>query len=447
MNPVISQKDVGRPSGRHVGLKADLQLALIAIGLVFATSSRAAEFREYPDLPPQAVVQQALQSYPSVLAAQSGIKAGEAARERLESGPHEINIVAGAGRRRVDTGERFQEWDLGLERALRLPRKASLDVALGQQGLVLSQNAYGDAMHEAGRSLLSKWFAVMRERTQSEQWQQQVSVLKQQLDVVARRVKAGDASRLEEDMARAALMQAEISLRQASLRADNASMELSRYFPALGLPSATTGPTPGAAENPLPLTQNVAWWLDLGLDHNHELMLARAESKIAQLTAQRMDADRMPDPTLGLNYNSERNGSENVTSVVFSIPLPGGARRAASAESQAHAEMAAQREALVLRRIEAEISSTFNNARASYANWQSAAEASELIQRNEEKMARAYTLGEMGLNEVLVARRQGMEARLAATLARFEAAETRYRLLLDTHQLWPLGNEAEEGHH
>lgn len=414
----------------------------VLIAALFSTSATAAEFREYSDLPPQSAVLQALQDDPSVQAAQSGMKAGEAARDRLEAGTHEINVVAGTGRRSVDTGERFHEWDIGLERALRLPRKAELDAALGQQGLVLSQNAYGDAMHEAGRSLLSKWFSVLRERTQSEQWQQQVGVLKQQLDVVSRRFKAGDASRLEADMAQASLMQAEISLRQASLRADNASVELSRYFPSLGLPTMTI-----SGENPQPLTQDVAYWLDLGLDHNHELMLARATSKIAQLTAQRADADKMPDPRLGLNYNSERNGSENVTSVVFSIPLPGGARRAASAESLAQAEMATRREALVLRRIEAEISTTFNSAKSSYASWQSAVAASELIQRNEEKMARAYALGEMGLNEVLVARKLGMEARLAATLARFEAAETRYRLLLDTHQLWPLGNETEEGHH
>jgi hypothetical protein len=67
--------------------------------------------------------------------------------------------------------------------------------------------------------------------------------------------------------------------------------------------------------------------------------------------------------------------------------------------------------------------------------------------RNEEKIARAYTLGEMNLNDLLLALRQGMEARLAAGLARLDAAETHYRLLLDTHQLWPLGREEEEGHH
>ncbi len=414
-----------------------------AVAAMMAYPAWAAEFKEYSDLPPQAMVQQVLQSHPSVLAAGSGVKAGEAARDRLEAGSHEFNVTAGAARRKVvDSGERLRDWSVGLERAVRLPRKAELDSALGQQGLVLTQNAYGDAMHEAGRSLLSGWFVWLRERAQLEQWKQQVEVFRQQLDVVARRVKAGDAARLEEELAQAALMQTEIALQQAQLRADNARSNLSRYFPTLALPAQ-----PVAMQQLPPPEQDLAYWLDLGLDHNHELMLARAGSKVAQLTAQRADADRIPDPSLGLHYLSERNNSENVTGVYISVPLPGGARRAASAESQAHAEMAAQREALVQRRIEAEISVAYNSAKSSYASWQSASAASELIQRNEAKMARAYELGEMGLNDVLLARRQGMEVRLAATLARFEAAETYYRLMLDTHQLWPLGNEEGEGHH
>jgi len=414
--------------------------ALMAAG--FSLHTQAEEFREYPDLPSQQVVQQVLQNYPSVLAARSGIQAGEAMRDQLEAGSHEFNLTGGAARRRIkESGENLRDWNVGLERALRLPRKAELDSALGQQNVVLAQNGYGDAMHEAGRMLLSGWFTWLREQSRSEQWQQQVDVLKQQLDVVARRVKAGDAAQLEEELARAALMQAEIELQQAKLRADNATASLMRHFPSLPL---SARPLSGELK---PLSQDLAYWLDLGLDHNHELLLARAEAKIAQLSAQRADADRIPDPSVGLHYLSERNGSESVTGVSLTIPLPGGARRAASAEATSRAEMATQREALVLRRLEAEISASYNSAKASYATWQSATAASELMQRNADKMARAYALGELGLNEVLLARRQAMESRLGAALAQLESSESRYRLLLDTHQLWPLGNEAEEGHH
>lgn len=416
-----------------------LAAIMVAIYVIPAT---AAEFREYPDLPSQQVVQQVLQNYPSVLAAQYGIKAGEAVRDRLEAGSHEFNVTGGAARRRIrETGENLRDWNVGLERALRLPRKAELDAALGQQNVALAQNGYGDAMHEAGRKLLSGWFTWLRERSSSEQWIQQVEVLKQQLEVVTRRVKAGDASQLEEDVARAALMQAEIELQQAKLRADNATASLMRHFPSLPLPPKLP------AGEPQPLPQNLAYWLDLALDHNHELLLARAESRIARLSAQRADADRIPDPTVGLHYISERNGSDSITGVSVTIPLPGGARRAASAEAASRADMATQREALVLRRIEADITAAYNRAKVSYASWQSATAASGLMQRNADKMARAYALGESGLNDVLLARRQSMDARLAAVLAQLESSESFYRLLLDTHQLWHLGSEASEGHH
>lgn len=419
-----------------------LKWLAVAVTALFSVSAVAAEFREYPDLPSQQAVQQALQNYPAVLAAQAGIRVGEAMRERLEAGEHEFNLNAGTARRRIrDSSETPRDWSVGLERALRLPRKAELDDALGQQNVVLAHNAHGDAMHEAGRKLLAGWFSWLRERAQSEQWQQQVGILKQQLDVVARRVKAGDAARLEEDLAQAALMQAEMSLQQARLRMDNATAAFVRHFPSLALPQQPVSAEPRLLEHAL------AYWLDLGLDHNHELLLARAETKIAQISARRADADKIPDPSLGLHYLSERDGSERVTGLSVSIPLPGGARRAASAESSARAEMAAQQEALVLRRLEAEISASYNNAKAAYASWQSANIAGELMGRNEEKIARAYALGEMNLNDLLLARRQGMEARLTASLARLEAAESRYRLLLDTHQLWPLGKEEDEGHH
>jgi len=45
------------------------------MAVAFSSATQAAEFRDYPDLPSQQVVQQVLQNYPSVLAAQSGIKA------------------------------------------------------------------------------------------------------------------------------------------------------------------------------------------------------------------------------------------------------------------------------------------------------------------------------------------------------------------------------------
>ena len=60
---------------------------------------------------------------------------------------------------------------------------------------------------------------------------------------------------------------------------------------------------------------------------------------------------------------------------------------------------------------------------------------------------RAYQLGETGLSEVLIARRMALESELAAMTAQLDAQESRYRLLLDAHRLWPLDPaEGADGH-
>ena len=223
----------------------------VLIAALFSTSATAAEFREYSDLPPQSVVQQALQDYPSVQAAQSGIKAGEAARDRLEAGTHEFNVVAGTGAQQASIlANAFTNgtsvWNVRCvcrARPSSMPHLASKAWCCRRMPMAMPCTKRGAACFPSGLPCCAN-------AAQSEQWQQQVGVLKQQLDVVSRRVKAGDASRLEEDMAQAALMQAEISLRQASLRADNASVELSRYFPSLALPHKTTSWRKASAFDP-----------------------------------------------------------------------------------------------------------------------------------------------------------------------------------------------------
>ncbi len=405
----------------------------------FASLAQAGEFKEYPDLPPQQSVLSALENAPSVVAARAGIQAGQAAGDRIAAGPYEFNVLAGDSRRRItDTGQNQRDWTVGLESALRLPNKYNIDQKLAEQTATAAEQSYGDAMHETARRLLAGWFTWLKETAQSAQWQQQTELMQKQADSVARRVKAGDAAALESDLTEAARLQAEVAWQQAKLRADNAAASLRNYFPALPLPANP------ALQPPIAVSEPLEHWLTVGLDHNHELMLARTESKTAQLMAQRADADRLPDPTVGLHYTSERDGADKIAGITLSIPLPGSARRAASREGEARAQMAAQKEAMVMQRLKSEITASYNTARTSYLNWQSAHAASELMQRNADKIARAYDLGEAGLTEVLLARKQSLDARLSETLAGLDAAESRYRLLLDTHQLWPLGAEEHD---
>ncbi|MDA8255838.1 MAG: TolC family protein [Betaproteobacteria bacterium] len=428
------------------GSKPTITLPWVFKGLVLAAAIlsppvAAQQLKAYPDLPPPEAVVAALKNSPEALAAQAGIQVGEAVSRRLQAGEHEFNLRVAGQRRTVNPAERYREWDVMLERPIRLPGKAVIDGKLGQTEVARTQTMYGDALHEAGRSLLKAWFSWSRERTTARQWEEQVGLLQKEADIVARRVRAGDAPRLESDLAEAMVAQAGSALLQARLREQVAANDLAQRFPAISLPKVQPVATP------VPLQQGLEYWREEILRHNHELGVARSESMLGRLQAERASADRMPDPTVGMRMAGERDGAERLVGLHVAIPFPGGARSARTDEQRALAEMAAQREAAVLRKVTAEAVNTFAAAQAAYGGWQSAQAAAERIARSAELMSRAYALGEMGLSEVLTARRQALEGNLAAALARLDAAETRYRLMLDAHQLWPLDEDEEDADH
>lgn len=428
----------------HTISRPQIFMGLMLAAVFLAHPAVAHQMKSYPDLPPPEAVVAALKNSPEALAAQAGIQVGEAVNRRLQAGEHEFNLRLAGQRRTVNPSERYREWDVMLERPIRLPGKAAIDGKLGQTEMARTQTMYGDALHEAGRSLLKAWFSWSRERTTAQQWEEQVGLLQKEVDIVARRVRAGDAPRLESGLAEAMVAQAESALLQARLREQVAANDLAQRFPAISLPKVRPVSTPA------PLQQGLEYWQEEILRHNHELGVARSESMLGRLQAERASADITPDPTVGMHMAGERDGAEHLVGLHVSIPFPGGARSARTDEQRALAEMATQREAAVLRKVTAEAVNTFAAAQAAYGGWQSAQAAAERIARSAELMSRAYALGEMGLSEVLMARRQALEGNLAAALARLDAAETRYRLMLDAHQLWPLDEDeedAENAHH
>ena len=78
-----------------------------------------------PDLPPRAQVVDALQRSPLVRAAGAQINVEEARGRKLDAGPHEWNLrlIEQQRRVRLDPAGRYNEWEVGIERALRLPGK------------------------------------------------------------------------------------------------------------------------------------------------------------------------------------------------------------------------------------------------------------------------------------------------------------------------------------
>ncbi|MGE5471013.1 MAG: TolC family protein [Bacteroidota bacterium] len=397
-----------------------------------------------PNLPPPDIVARVLTQNPTVQAAGSQVRAEEANRSRLEAGHYEWSLRLGGQQRKTmpPTGlnERYNEWNAALERPLRLPGKAALDAELGAAGVALAETAHGDALHETSRDLLKSWFVWLRENASASQWAAQVTLLEKQAKAIQRRQQLGDAARLESIQGEAALAQAQAQLAQAEVRLQTAGESLRRRFP--GLPLNEQQPI----VDPLAIPGSTAEWVEAILEHNHELGVARGETQRARIMASRAGRDRLPDPTFGVHVSRERGGEENVLGAYISIPLPGGARRATADAGLAEADAAASREQAVRQKVTADAANTYYSANAARASWQAARTAAERQVEAADLTARAYQLGEGNLNDLLAARRLANEAQLAARLLQLEALESRYRLLLDAHQLWALDDDEHEHH-
>lgn len=414
--------------------------AIVLIASCWAAATEAGP-ADFPDLPPEFTVAAVLERHPAVLAAEAGVRFEEANRVRLKAGVYEFSVRADAQNRHVTVNPgstNYGEYGVAVERPVRLPGKAALDEKIGAEGVQVARYTRGAAMHDTSRRLLALWFVWLREHAAVRQWAQQVAVLRQQVDITAKRVRAGDAPRLELNLAEAAASQAEASALQAQTRESVARGDLEQTFPGLRPPATVT------LVEPQPVTRDFDYWRDRIVAYNHEIARTREEVKRRALLVSRARADQTPDPTVGLRYMNEFGGAERIAGMFVTVPIPGEARAALSQAAVAQVEAAVQNEAAALRMVSTEVSSAYFGAVGAYEAWQKARAAADAMARNADLTARAYQLGESSLNDVLVARRLALEAGLAARGAQLEAQLSRYRLLLDAHLLWSLDLDQEE---
>lgn len=412
---------------------------LIALSLL-AIPVRAAD-PAYADLPPHDQVDMALESHINVMTAETGVKIEQVNQRKWESGSYEFSLRTGSYQRQIGVpNQTLKEWDVTLERPVRLINKVLIDSDIGQEVVTRANFALGDARHEAGRTLLHLWFNWQREQMQVAQWQQQVENLTQQAQTTDKRLKSGDAPRMELSQANAAVAQAAVALQQARMRAELAGNELSRQFPSIVLPQRL------ASTEPQPVTEDLEYWKQTITNDNHELEMVRSERRIQQMLAKRSRADRVPDPTVGLRFSSEMGGNEKVSGVFLSIPLSFGLRSANAESAEYQAQIAGDRENAVRRRLDGDVYAAYTQAVNSYQIWQQASEAAASIRQNADLVARAYSLGESSLTETLAARRLALESTLSENLSRLDANEARYRLLLDAHRLWSPDNDPHKVH-
>jgi cobalt-zinc-cadmium efflux system outer membrane protein len=387
------------------------------------------------ELTPEDRSQGLIESDPRVVQARHALEAARHRAEGLAAGPYEWTVQALAQRRSFrDGAPASDEWSAGLERTVRIGGKAELDRQLGDIQVRLAQAQLSQARREAARELLDlslNWLAADRTRLL---WTEQLAFAQSNLNAAGVRRRAGDASQLEQNVARADLAEVQRQLSVAANEEAKARARLRARFGQLDL-------QPVALSAPLPLEPDGTLWRDRILAVSDVLRTAQAELRRAELTASRAGADRLADPTIGVHAGSEARGSERIVGLTLSIPLGGTYRNAQLREALAQVEVARAAADRSRLELDADIAESLTEASGSLERWKFAEQARAATQENAQLAQRAYSLGESDVQAVLLARRQSVDAALGAAHARADALRARYRLLVDAHLIWGLQHQ------
>ena len=394
----------------------------------------------YPTwLPPAAQVKNTLENLPQLRASRSNLIAEKANAERLRVGPHEWTARATGQQRRESIGANYFENEIAIERAIRFSGKADKDEAIGKNSIEVADAALADNWHEAARSLMSLWFNWLREERQTRRLQECAQVLQRELHIAEKRVKAGDAPRMEIMLAETEFAKAQANTMQAARRTDLLAAELEKKFPGILLHASTTLAEPPTVEGSADI------WREKILTDNHEIELAEYTAHHEKLIAERIVLEKTPDPTIGVRMVQERGGSEKILGLSLSLPLPGEYRRRQAEVALARADVAQERAQETRVKVEAMANQVSITAMTAKSLWQNMATISSQTETNAKLASRAYELGEASLAETLLARRHAIEALNLAEQAQLDALEAYSRLLLDTHAIWSL-HEGHEHH-
>lgn len=386
-------------------------------------------------LPPAELVQTWLQQDPSVQEELAGLQAAGHTAGMLTASPYEFTAKLSSQQRRYDTGgPTSNEWAVQLDRTVRLPGKRSIDRQLGNVEIELAQARVGEAIHEAARDFVGLWMdwrGAMRAR---ELMQEQVTFGEESVRVVGLRKRAGDAATLEVNVIEADAAQIRRQLSLAKSEEDKALVKLQIRFPGADGAGLTLG-------DPLAVTQAEAVWKKRILTSSDPLKIAQVQLKKAEIAASRARADRIPDPTFGIYTASEVFSEEKIIGVNVTMPIPGRHRSQKLGQALSQVDMAWAARDRQQRLIEIEVAQAYSDATGSFDRWQLAEQSATRTTENARLTQRGYSLGEVDLQTLLLARRQAVEAADAALDARVLALRSYYTLLVDAHVVWGLEHE------
>ena len=260
-------------------------------------------------MPLRAAVQEIWNQSPEVQAAAAEL---EAARARARAAARPLyNPSLTADAENADVNRRT----VGISLPLDLSGKRRARTAQGDADLRAGEAAYALQRIDVASRWLKAWSEVALTARQRELGQRRVEMMQRFDELAAQRLKLGDISSPERDLAALALGEAQAQ--QAALTGKEAAARATLQAVAGTAPVVS----PALPEGLPPQADGI---VPLPIDELPALHLARARQASAQAGVRVAQKARIPDPTLSLTGGEVRVGAirDNVIGLSVSIPLP-----------------------------------------------------------------------------------------------------------------------------
>jgi len=384
---------------------------LLFVGALNAASNvdavapaRLAPERTAPEAAPVGPLQNAIRSVWDTSADVQAARADlEAARARARAAAQPLyNPELSVDAENADVNRRTA----GIGLTLDVSGKRRARSAQGDAQLRASEADYALLRREVAGRWLKAWFAASLTEKQNELARRRVELMQRFDDLAAQRLKVGDISSPERDLAGLALgdahiQQATLAGNAASARAELLSISDRVEPPELpeGLPPRAASVTPRSPEM-LP-----------------ELVAAQARQDSAEAGVQVAQRARIPDPTVRLVGGQVRSGpvADRVIGVSVSIPLPVlNTGRAEVDAARADADAAAAN----LRARFLQLRAVQQQAQARYAALHDAAQAfrtgrAAAYEERTALLEKLWRAGEIGTSDYLLQLKQSLDAALS----------------------------------
>lgn len=374
----------------------------VLMELVLSVALRVAAQEQPVALTYEDAIERARTAAPAIVAARMRV---EEARGRVigASLPFSMNPTIGVEGGRRSGGASSADYGVELAQELDMPARRRARIDSARAAVTQEEQHVRESERQVLRDVATSYLRALEARERADSAANGKRLADEALHVAERRYAAGDVAQLDVNLARTAVARADAETRAASATLIGHVTQLQVL---LGITSPVT--VSGSLRDEQTLAAD-----DLLARAADRSDVRTLDAEIAETEAEQRLAKTLRRPDFGLRASYKREGEERIVlgGISMSLPAFNRGQEASSVASARLARLHAERDALT-RTAEAEIRGAIASHDAlSAAAEQYARSVLPLVEENERLALESYDVGQIGLTDLLLVRRESLDAR------------------------------------